>query len=352
MMETEIVIIDRKQIDYSAIDRAGKIIREGGLVAFPTETVYGLGGDAFNPDSSRKIYAAKGRPSDNPLIVHIYRLEDLEKVAVDIPDSAYVLADHFWPGPLTMIFNKREEVPAETTGGLNTVAVRMPSDDVAREFVKAAGGFIAAPSANISGRPSPTLAKYVIEDMDGRIEMIIDGGASEVGLESTIIDLTGEKPEILRPGFITKDMLSCALATEVDYDRAIIDANCKDRPKAPGMKYRHYAPRAELTIVEGNTKDVVEYINSEGMKEKLLGKKVGVIATEETRNLYDSDFNIKSAGMRTNEADPAHCIFTILREFDDEDADVLFSESFGETGVGQATMNRLLKAAGHRVKRV
>lgn len=351
-METEITVIDRKHIDYEAIGKAGRIIKGGGLVAFPTETVYGLGGDAFNPDSSRKIYAAKGRPSDNPLIVHIYRLEDLELVAEDIPENAFILADRFWPGPLTMIFKKKASVPGETTGGLDTVAVRMPSDDIAREFIKASGGFVAAPSANISGRPSPTVAKYVIEDMSGRIDMIIDGGASDVGLESTIIDLSGDKPEILRPGFITREMLSDALSLSVEYDRAIIEDNSDIKPKAPGMKYRHYAPRAELTIIEGDTSDVVGYINEVGTQALNLGKKVGVIATEETVHLYNEEFSVKSAGTRKNEADPAHYLFTILREFDDEDVQIIYSESFNETGVGVATMNRLLKAAGHRVLKV
>ena len=186
-----------------AIRQAGQIIRDGGLVAFPTETVYGLGGDALNPDSSRKIYAAKGRPSDNPLIVHICRLEDLSKIAAEIPENAKKLAEKFWPGPLTMIFKKTDLVPKETTGGLDTVAVRFPDHKVALAFIEAAGGFVAAPSANTSGRPSPTLGKYVYEDMNGKIEMLLDGGQVGIGVESTIVDVTGEKPMILRPGYVT-----------------------------------------------------------------------------------------------------------------------------------------------------
>lgn len=354
-METKVVTIDRENIENSVslalFKEAGEIIKNGGLVAFPTETVYGLGGDALNPDSSRKIYAAKGRPSDNPLIVHIADMDSLKRIVKEIPESAIKLADAFWPGPLTMIFEKSEEVPLETTGGLNTVAVRMPEDKIALEFIKASGGYIAAPSANLSGRPSPTVAKYVIEDMDGRIEMIIDGGASKVGLESTIVDLTAGEPMILRPGFVSQAMLEEALSKKVSWDRAIIDADCKEAPKAPGMKYRHYAPKASLTIVEGETEAVAEKINTLGSKEAENGKKVGVIATDETVSLYNNAFLVKSAGSKDREEDAAHFLFKILREFDDENVDVIYSESFEGDGVGQATMNRLIKAAGHQIIR-
>lgn len=348
-MITKVIKTDENNIDFEGIREAGEIIKRGGLVAFPTETVYGLGGDALNPESSRKIYAAKGRPSDNPLIVHVADIEHIEKIVEEIPKAAYRLAECFWPGPLTMIFKKSSLVPAETTGGLDTVAVRMPSNKIARAFIEAAGGYVAAPSANISGRPSPTIAKYVIEDMDGRIEMIIDGGASDVGLESTIIDLTEEKPMILRPGFVTQDMLSKALETEVEWDRAIIDADCKTPPKAPGMKYRHYAPKADLTIVEGETSDVCKTIDRLGKEALLKGCKVGVIATDETVGNYSSEFTVKSVGHKGNEEDAAHFLFKILREFDDEETEVIFSESFEGAGVGQATMNRLIKAAGHQI---
>ena len=241
-METEIIFIDEKNIDQDKIDRAGDIIKRGGLVAFPTETVYGLGGDALNRESSRKIYAAKGRPSDNPLIVHIADMEALAGIVREIPDVALKLADNFWPGPLTMIFNKSDVVPMDTTGGLDTVAVRMPVDSVARRFIRASGGYVAAPSANISGRPSPTSGRFVIEDMNGRIDMIIQGDDSRIGLESTIVDITSDRPRILRPGYITKEMLE-EVVGEVWTDPTILDATCTERPKAPGMRYRHYAPK-------------------------------------------------------------------------------------------------------------
>lgn len=350
-MKTEIAVLNQNNIDMSVIERAGKILKEGGLVAFPTETVYGLGGDALNPESSRKIYAAKGRPSDNPLIVHISNMKALESIVSVIPDKARQAAEIFWPGPMTMVFNKTDLVPKETTGGLDTVAVRMPSDSIARALIDAAGGYIAAPSANLSGRPSPTVAKYVIEDMDGRIDMILDGGDSEVGLESTIVDFTEDEPMILRPGFITKEMLEEALAEPVSYDRAIIDSNSKQPPKAPGMKYRHYAPKGELIVVEGNPTAVVERINELADADVKAGRTVGVISTSENIGLYHSDV-VKDVGHKACEAETAHRLFRILREFDDEQIEKIYSESFAEDGVGAAVMNRLLKAAGQQIIRV
>ncbi len=350
-METEIVRIDENNIDYDAIRRGGEILKNGGLVAFPTETVYGLGGDALNPESSKKIYAAKGRPSDNPLIVHISNIESLKKIALSIPKDAYKLADKYWPGPLTMIFNKNDLVPKETTGGLETVAVRMPSNKTARALIDAAGGYIAAPSANISGRPSPTLAKYVIEDMQGRIEMIIDGGASDVGLESTIVDFTEGKPMILRPGYITKEMLSETLEEEVSVDRAIIDSSSKIPPKAPGMKYRHYAPKGDLVIVEGDKEKVIEKINLLAKSDSENGLKAGVITTAENLKFIKAD-SVKCTGHAGREDETAHALFRILREFDEEDVQKIYSESFDEKGVGAAVMNRLIKAAGSQIIKV
>ncbi|MCR5116558.1 MAG: threonylcarbamoyl-AMP synthase [Lachnospiraceae bacterium] len=351
-MNTKIIRVEENDIDEALIREAGDVIKAGGLVAFPTETVYGLGGDALNPESSKKIYAAKGRPSDNPLIVHIADLGALSKIVKYIPKEAYVLAEVFWPGPLTMIFEKSDAVPFETTGGLSTVAVRMPSDKIANAFIKAAGGYVAAPSANLSGKPSPTEDKYVIEDMDGRIDMILCGGRSLVGLESTIVDLTEETPVILRPGYITEDMLSKALGIKVLWDRAIKEPAADVAPKAPGMKYRHYAPNAPLTIVEGDADKVADAINRLGAKDIIEGKKVAVIAAAENTAKYDKRFLIKSAGSFYNEDEAARLLFAILRELDDEDAQVIYSEAFKETGVGCATMNRLMKAAGHHVLKV
>ena len=330
-MTTEYVVMNEEAPDLSAIRRAGRIIKEGGLVAFPTETVYGLGGDALNPESSRKIYEAKGRPSDNPLIVHICRLEDLDPIVSEIPPEAKKLAGTFWPGPLTMIFRKSGLVPKETTGGLDTVAVRFPSNKIAQALIDASGGYIAAPSANRSGRPSPTLAKYCLEDLDGRVEMIIDGGQVGIGLESTIIDLTEDEPVILRPGFINRKMLQEVLG-RVDVDSTLITPDSGIAPKAPGMKYRHYAP------------------NRAAGYNRAHGLRTGVICTDETRDMYDADC-VKSAGPRGDEDSVARELFRILREFDDDGAERIYSESFSGGELGQAIMNRLMKAAGHRVVR-
>ena len=349
-MNTKILKIDENNIDTEAIREAGEIMKKGGLVAFPTETVYGLGGDALNENSSARIYAAKGRPSDNPLIVHISNMGALPKIVREIPREAYLLAEKYWPGPLTMIFNKSDVVPYATTGGLDTVAVRMPSNRTARALIDAAGGYVAAPSANRSGRPSPTVAKYVIEDLDGQIEMIIDGGEVNIGLESTIIDLSESRPTILRPGYITEEMLKEAIG-QVDVDKTIIDNRSGQAPKAPGMKYRHYAPKGNLTIVEGEPSAVVKYINDQVETLQKEGIKTGVIATDETVAEYLGG-DVKSAGKRQNEEEIARHLFRILREFDDDEVQIMFAESFPHEGIGQAIMNRLLKAAGHQVVRV
>lgn len=249
-----------------------------------------------------------------------------------------------------MIFEKSEAVPKETTGGLNTVAVRMPEHQAALEFIKEAGGYIAAPSANTSGKPSPTLAKYVYEDMNGKIEMILDGGSVGIGLESTIIDLTAKEPVILRPGYITKEMLEKVIGC-VDTDQTILDGDCKEAPKAPGMKYKHYAPKGDLTIIAGDTDAVCKKINQLTKEKQALGEKVGVIATEETKDLYQADI-IKNAGKRLDEESIARHLYQILREFDDEEVTYIYSESFQTDGMGQAIMNRLLKAAGHHIEYV
>lgn len=343
---TRIVSVDENLIDEHIMKEAGNIIKNGGLVAFPTETVYGLGGDALNPKSAAKIYAAKGRPSDNPLIVHISNMDALHKIVIDIPKAGYELAKAFWPGPLTLIFRKSEIVPKETTGGLETVAVRMPSHKTALSFIEASGGYVAAPSANISGKPSPTLAKYVAEDMDGRIDMIIDGTIG-IGLESTIVDLTEGTPVILRPGYITKEMLE-KVVESVEVDQTILEGNSKMAPKAPGMKYRHYAPKGDLTIVAGESCEVIKKINELVKEAKEKGEKVGVIGTTENITFYRAD-SIKCVGSKKEEEAIAKSLYQILREFDDENVTMIYSESFSTAGIGQAIMNRLLKAAGHKI---
>ena len=345
-METKVYQITEENPAVCEMDELGEIIKNGGLVAFPTETVYGLGGDALNPESSKKIYAAKGRPSDNPLIVHIARKEDLKLLVKEIPESAEKLMDRFWPGPLTVIFHKSEVVPYETTGGLDTVAVRFPSHKVAQNLIKASGGYIAAPSANLSGKPSPTLARYVLEDLKGRVDAIIDGGDIPIGLESTIVDVTGEVPMILRPGFITPEMLQSVLG-EVGTDPTISDTNSKERPKAPGMRYRHYAPKGELTVYEGPSEEVIKTINKEAEAAGKQGVKTCVIATKETAGEYCADV-VKIIGSRTNEEEVAASLYRILRECDDEEIEKIYSESFSDTGLGLAIMNRLMKAAGNR----
>ena len=334
--------------DAAAVQEAGQVLRGGGLVAIPTETVYGLGGDALDARASEKIYAAKVRPSDNPLIVHIADTSALDALCDRVPAAAYKLADAFWPGPLTMIVPKSEKVPYETTGGLDTVAVRFPSHPAAQAIIKASGTFVAAPSANTSGRPSPTTAEHVFEDMNGRIEMIIDGGQVGIGIESTIVDLTGDVPMILRPGYITKAMLEKVLG-KVSVDPAIFTSLSDGAsPKAPGMKYKHYAPKGDLTIVEGGSKAVVKKINDLVAQREAAGARAAVIATDETRADYCCDI-VESIGTRSDEQTIAHNLYDILRRMDEYGVDYIYSESFSEGLLGQAIMNRLLKAAGHQV---
>ena len=345
-MQTIIRKVDENCIDQEIMKEAGALLKSGALVAFPTETVYGLGANALDEKASAKIYAAKGRPSDNPLIIHIADMEKLAYITAEIPTAAIKLAEKFWPGPLTMVLKKSDVVPLGTTGGLNTVAVRMPSHPIALEMIRAGGGYIAAPSANTSGRPSPTLASHVADDMDGIIPMILDGGAVGIGIESTIVDLTEEIPTILRPGFITKEMLE-EVVGEVQIQKGL-EADAKTPPKAPGMKYRHYAPKAELLIVEGAEDAVIEKINALVKEKEAQGIVAGVIGTEETVSKYQAGI-VKSMGTRTDEISISSHLYGILREFDESDAEVIYSESFEEGAMGSAIMNRLLKAAGHKI---
>ncbi len=363
-MKTKLVKINKTNLHVPEMVEAANIIRQGGLVAFPTETVYGLGANALKEEAAERIYAAKGRPSDNPLIAHIANVSDLKILVSEIPEAAEGLIEKYWPGPLTIIFPKSTLVPYQTTGGLDTVAVRMPSDPVANYLIELSGVPIAAPSANVSGRPSPTTAEHVFEDMNGRIEMILDSGPVGIGLESTIVDATGKVPVLLRPGAITIEMLWETVG-EVQIDPAILEPMKEGaKPKAPGMKYRHYAPKAELILVENETQQiketarnddnskVVETINRLAYEEIARGHKVGIICTNETRNLYPLDVEIRSLGKREQEEMIAHNLFGVLRDFDELDVDIIYSESFAQKHLGQAIMNRLTKAAGYHILKV
>lgn len=344
-METKIIKIDKNQINEEVIKEAGALLREGKLVAFPTETVYGLGADALQEEAAKRTYEAKGRPSDNPLIVHIADYDDLKKIAINIPPETDMLAAHFWPGPLTMIFQKSDIVPYGTTGGLDTVAVRMPVDPVAQALIREAGGFVSAPSANTSGRPSPTTAQHVEEDLNGKIDMILDGGTVDIGLESTILDMTVSPPMILRPGAITEEMFKKVIGP-VNVDQTLLSENSTQAPKAPGMKYRHYAPKAKLMIVEGDLREEILAIRQLAYEADRKGHPVGIIATSETLPFYNHGI-VKNIGTRENEKSIARNLYGVLREFDEENVDTIYSESFAVQGMGTAIMNRLEKAAGH-----
>ena len=346
-METKIQKIDPENFEDEELKEACDILKANGLVAFPTETVYGLGGDALHPEASTKIYAAKGRPSDNPLIVHVADMESVYDIAKEVTDTAKKLADAFWPGPMTMIFRKKDKVPYSTTGGLDTVAIRMPVHPIAMELIRQSGVYIAAPSANTSGRPSPTKAEHVIEDLSGRIDMIIDGGSVGIGLESTIVDVSGEVPVILRPGYITKSMLE-EVVGEVRIDPAIVGKVMKKNivAKAPGMKYRHYAPKGNMAIVEGDTDSVIKKINELVQDKKEHGFRAAVIATEETKDRYECDI-VRSIGSRKCEGSIAAGLYDILREMDHLGAEYIYAESFEEDKLGGAIMNRMVKAAAY-----
>lgn len=337
-------------MDAGCMREASDIIRRGGLVAFPTETVYGLGADAANPAAANNIYQAKGRPSDNPLIVHIGDISQLEQISEKLPKAAYRLAEAFWPGPLTVVVKKNGAIPRETTGGLDTVAVRFPSHPVALALIRESGCMIAAPSANLSGRPSPTSAAHVAEDLWGRVDMIIDGGDTRIGLESTIVDLTEEVPMILRPGYITEDMIRRA-AGAAKTDPALDREDLHTPPKAPGMRYRHYAPRGDLKVVQGAAEQVIEEINQRAAADAARGLSVGIIATEESAHRYPTG-RVMSLGRRDDEDAIAAGLYHVLREFDGENVQSIYSESFDTPRIGQAIMNRLLKAAGHQVIQV
>jgi L-threonylcarbamoyladenylate synthase len=350
-METKVVFLDERSIDADAIKEAGEVIKKGGLVTFPTETVYGLGANALDKEAVKKIFIAKGRPQDNPLIVHVADFEGIKPLVTDIPEIAEKLMKKFWPGPMTIILNKSDLIPEVTSAGLKTIGIRMPSNIICRELIRASGLPIAAPSANISGRPSPTDVERCIEDLNGRVDYILGGGKCDVGVESTIIDCTENPPCVLRPGGITLEMLH-EIDKNIYIDPVVLKKPEGDfRPKAPGMKYRHYAPKAEVKIIQGDMKKTIEKINE--MVQNYIGenKIVGIMATDETIHEYNCEI-IESLGSRKDMKEVARNLFETLRSLDDMHVDVILSEAFEENGVGVAVMNRLKKSAGFNIIRV
>ncbi|MFJ5759412.1 L-threonylcarbamoyladenylate synthase [Neobacillus sp. NPDC093182] len=333
--------VDNLENNPQVVD-AAQFLKENEVVALPTETVYGLGGNAESDVAVEKIFAAKGRPSDNPLIIHIADKQQLNAFVTEIPKKAEILMERFWPGPLTIIFKKKDGVLSDkATAGLGTVGVRMPDHPVALALLKKCQLPIAAPSANSSGKPSPTNAQHVIEDLNGKIAGVLDGGSTGVGVESTVLDCTEDIPVILRPGGVTKEQLEAVIG-EVHLDAALIDEESK--PKAPGMKYQHYAPNAPLYLVNGS-RSFLQHLIEEKQKE---GLRVGVLATEESVEWFPSDVTI-ACGKRSELESVAAALYETLRKFNQEKVDIIFSEMFPNTGVGHAIMNRLQKAAGNKM---
>ncbi|MCX7714341.1 MAG: L-threonylcarbamoyladenylate synthase [Clostridia bacterium] len=345
-MNTQMIKINPEEIDKNTLKEAAKILGEGGLVAFPTETVYGLGANALDEDAVKGIFVAKGRPSDNPLIVHIAEKDDVYKIAINVPQMAQKLIDAFSPGPLTVILKKQPFVSSIVTGGLDTVAIRIPAHPIARELIRLSGVPVAAPSANLSGKPSPTMAKHVIEDMNGRIDCIIDGGPCSVGLESTVVDMTGQCPVILRPGGVTLEDIKQIIPTALLDSHVLSSISSAEAPRSPGMKYKHYAPKAEVTVVEGEHTKVREKIRQLCSLAKADGKKVGVIVRYGEEASYPADC-VLTAGYESTSY--AASLFANLRKFDENGIEVVFAEFKSEAGMGVAVQNRLYKAANNRV---
>ena len=369
-MDTKIITIQipennavLKKQQLNLLKPASDCLAKGGLVAFPTETVYGLGADGLSGEAVARIYEAKGRHADNPLILHITRAEELNELAY-VNDRALILAQAFWPGPLTIVLPKRDIVPNATTGGLETVAVRMPSHPAALELIEKSGVYVAAPSANASGRPSPTTAGHVMEDMKGKIDIIVDAGEVGIGIESTIVDVSNEIPVILRPGFITKTMLEQVIGNVKFYSEPSHVAPAlahQDFCLAPGMKYTHYAPKGELSIVEpisksgvfseGDMERAIIEINYLSAQKRKEGYKTGILATAETYDKYKADL-VLPVGERSNRETVAAKLYAALRKFDYADIQFIYSESFQGDDLGHAIMNRLLKAAGNRIIKI
>lgn len=344
MKKTLVKKVDRKNIDSEVLKASTDILKSGGLVSFPTETVYGLGANALDEEAVKSIFKAKGRPSDNPLIVHIYNSEQVRDLATEISETARILIDKFWPGPLTLLFKKSQIVSNLVSADLDTVAIRMPDDEIALAILKDSNLPIAAPSANTSGRPSPTNASHVLEDLEGKVDLVIDGGKTGVGVESTVLDLTPDIPTILRPGGVTIEELESVIG-EVVYDKAIESEDVTLVPKSPGQKYRHYSPKAKMKIFSGDTELVVKEINKKANDYIKAGLNIGIIATDETISKYDFK-NVISMGSRKNLKTIGANLFNVLREFDKLDVDLILSEGVKECGFGKAIMNRMKKAAG------
>lgn len=347
-MKTYIIKLKGNAKDKIYLKKISDTLKDGGLVVLPTETVYGLGGNGLNKRACKKIYEAKGRPSDNPLILHIAENSQLDELVAEIPDVAKKCIEKFWPGPLTIIFKRAAIIPDEATGGLDTVAIREPSNEIAHAILKAVDFPVAAPSANLSGRPSPTKVEHVIEDLNGRVDIIVDGGHSVVGIESTVLDVTADPPMILRPGKITLEDLR-EIDENITIDSATIDSKSGEIPKSPGQKYRHYAPRAEAICFGGRLDKVVNEIKKNISENK--DKKIAVLATDETYEEY-KNLDIKllvNLGSRDHLEEVASNLFDALRRCDEENVDIIFAEGFELRGMGLSIMNRLLKACSGKV---
>jgi len=351
-LKTEILKIDLHNIDNQKIKYAAHVIEEGGLVAFPTETVYGLGANALNKTAVEKIFKAKGRPSDNPLIVHVADKKSVGNLVLRIPEKAERLMDAFWPGPLTLVMDKQSIVPDIITAGLDTVAIRVPSHPIALALIREAKLPIAAPSANISGKPSPTDSKHVINDLYGKVDVIIDGGFSNIGVESTVVDMVVDPPMLLRPGGITLEQLEDVIGN-VRIDPGIAQKNLDGKvvPKSPGMKYKHYAPKAKVVIVEGEIQKVAEKINELVKECESRDIKVGILATDETKHFYPENLTV-SLGSRLNPETIAANLFNAFRDYDKTDVQTIFAEAVDSSGIGLAIMNRMNKAAGYNIIKV
>ena len=341
-MKTKVAIIKNLNEDKDFINEAGNIIKSGGTVAFPTETVYGLGADALNGEAVKKIFLAKGRPQDNPLIIHVSS-KKIEKFVKDVPPVAEKLMDKFWPGPMTIILNKKDIVPDETSAGLSTIGVRMPNSEIALKLIEAAGVPIAAPSANISGRPSPTDVERCIEDLDGKIDYILGGERSDIGVESTIVDCTVNPPMVLRPGGITLEMLR-TVDENIVIDEALKKKPSADlKPKAPGMKYRHYAPKAPVTVVFGTPEASANYIYAQ------LGENSGVLCFDDCAPRFAGAAVVETFGPSDDAAEQAREIFDALRRFDTTGCTEIYAQCPPADGIGLAVSNRIQKAAGFHV---